>query len=147
MLLTDPMSSNQGMDQGPSSFAIRCALLLAPRNYLKASGRWPSGKSEQVFASSDQSGCACESNKMEHFNFRGHNLKSLPRGGRQTSEPCQWWPANRMPGPLSLTWGEVVEPQLVTCTPAGSQVELQLMLLKGEYAVLWLTTRSRARVG
>lgn len=56
-------------------------------------------------------------------------------------------PTNRMRWPLSLTRGEVVEPQLVACTPAGGQVELQLMLLKGEYAVLWLTTCSRATVG
>jgi hypothetical protein len=76
-----------------------------------------SNKSERVFASSGPSECACDSNKIKHFNSRGYNLKSLPKGGRQTNDPCQWYACEQDALAAESDSWECSWASVVPCTP------------------------------
>lgn len=68
---------------------------------------------------------------MKHFNFRGHNLKSLPRGGSQTYDLVSGGPANRVPWPLGLTDGGCSWGSVVPCTPSRWPSRAAAHALKG----------------
>lgn len=76
-----------------------------------------SNKSERVFASSGPTECACDSNKIKHFNSRGYNLKSLPKGGRQTNDPCQWYACEQDALAAESDSWECSWASVVPCTP------------------------------